>query len=165
MSFTTGAVAVLDRHHTQLPVVGVIRVKEPTTKLRRKIEAGGTRILRVTLASEGSKTYVSFGVVAKMATTDTNPTGVASHDVGITRLITSSDGSLVENPSAGGQARKQISRYQRRMDRQHRAASPECFNEDGTHIAGVCHWKDRSRRAQENTARPEQGPRQGHTHT
>ncbi len=33
-----------------------------------------------------------------------------------------------------------LRRGQRRLDRQHRAASPGCFNSDGTHQSGRCHW-------------------------
>ncbi|HUH69700.1 MAG TPA: hypothetical protein VLZ05_13020 [Mycobacterium sp.] len=32
-------------------------------------------------------------------------------------------------------------RYQRHLDRQHRAGSPGCFNPDGTHQSGRCDWQ------------------------
>ena len=153
MAFTTGTIKVMDRHHIHLPVIGVRRVKEPTDKLRLRLEAGEARISRSTLVADGGKTYVSFGVLAKREVTAFKRIGVAGHDVGITRLVTGSDGSVVENPKAGEQARKQISRYQRRMDRQHRAGSPKCFNEDGTHVAGTCYWKERSRRSRDTQAK------------
>ena len=153
VGFTTGTVRVVDRHHIQLPVIGARRVKEPTDKLRLKIEAGRARISRSTLVTDCAKTYVSFGVVVKREPTASERISVGGHDVGITRVVTTSDGSVVENPNAGEQARKQISRYQHRMDRQHRAGSPKCFNPDGTHVTGACSWKDRSRRARENQAR------------
>ena len=34
-----------------------------------------------------------------------------------------------------------LRRVQRRLDRQHRAGSPGCFNPDGTHKPGRCDWK------------------------
>lgn len=40
----------------------------------------------------------------------------------------------------------QIRRLQRRLDRQHRAGSPACFNADGTHKKRRCSWR-KSRRA------------------
>ena len=43
---------------------------------------------------------------------------------------------------------KELRRHLRHLDRQHRAGSPECFNPDGTHIAGRCHWKKRSKAAE-----------------
>ena len=153
VSFSTGQIAVLDRHHVQLPVIGVLRVKEPTDKLRLKIDTGQTRILRVTLSSEGTKTYVSFGVETKRSSPKLQPSGVCGHDVGIHALITSSDGQVVENKRASERRRKKISRYQKRMDRQHRAASPACFDERGCHIAGTCYWKNRSKRSRENERR------------
>ncbi len=55
----TGAIAVVDRHHVQLPVIGHLRVKEPTDKLGVRVRLGTARMLRATLSSEGSKTFVS----------------------------------------------------------------------------------------------------------
>ena len=158
VGFTTGSIAILDRHHVRLPVIGACRVKEPTDKLRSKIKAGDARILRATLVDEGGKTYVSFGTLVRREVKTPSLINdffcqVQGHDVGISKLITSSDGSVVENPRAAKQIKKKISRYQRRMDRQHRVASPKCYNPDGTHISGTCHWKDRSKRARENQTR------------
>jgi putative transposase len=47
---------------------------------------------------------------------------------------------------------KRLRRAQRRLDRQHRAGSPACFNTDGTHQWGRCHWR-RSRAAQHTGVR------------
>jgi putative transposase len=147
VSFTTGAVKLVDRHHVHLPVVGDLRVKESTDKLGARLAAGLARVLRASLVTEGTRTYVSFSVIAKRSAPARMPSGVAGHDVGISVLVTSSDGAVSENPRAAKQASKAISRYQRKMDRQHRSGSPACFSSDGTHIAGACHWKSRSKRA------------------
>jgi len=40
-----------------------------------------------------------------------------------------------------------LRRRQRKLDRAHRAGSPECFNAEGTHKTNLCHWKQRSARA------------------
>jgi putative transposase len=45
-----------------------------------------------------------------------------------------------------------LRRAQRRLDRQHRAGSPGCFNDDGTHILGRCQW-DRSKAAKQTATR------------
>ncbi len=155
VSFTTGATKVLDRHHVQLPVVGMLRVKEPTDKLRCKIEAGTAKILRATLVTHGAKTFVSLTVAVRKSPSRPPASGVCGHDVGIHALITSSDGQVVENPRAEEQVKKKTSRYQRRMDRQHRAGSPRCFDERGQHITGACYWRrdQRSKRARENQNR------------
>ena len=43
--------------------------------------------------------------------------------------------------------RKCIRRLQRKLDRQHRANSPECFDEKGRHIKGTCYWKKESKQS------------------
>ncbi|MHB8295688.1 MAG: RNA-guided endonuclease TnpB family protein, partial [Acidimicrobiales bacterium] len=153
VSFTTGTIKVLDRHHVQLPVTGVLRVKEITDKARLRLADRTARVLRASLVTENAKTYVSFSVIAKRGAPARAPVGVGGHDVGISTLVTSSDGTVAENPRAEKQARKHISRYQRMMDRQHRTGPPSCFNPDGTHIAGTCHWKDRSKRSKKTQAK------------
>ena len=89
VGFTTGGIAVLDRHYVRLPVIGKCRTKESTDKLRLKIMAGDARILRATLVDDGEKTYVSFGTLVKREVKTTNPINdfpcqVGGHDVGIT---------------------------------------------------------------------------------
>jgi putative transposase len=37
---------------------------------------------------------------------------------------------------------KDLSRRQRRLDRQHRTGSPDCFDERGSHRTGGCAWRD-----------------------
>ena len=146
-SFTTGAIKVLDRHHVQLPVVGVLRTKEQTDKLRLKLEAGTARILRATLVTNGPRTWVSFAVLVEKTGRVAQLSGMAGHDVGVRSFLVSSDGTVAGNPRAIKSVEKKISRYQRHLDRQHRAGSPRCFNADGTHVQGACHWKERSRRS------------------
>jgi putative transposase len=46
----------------------------------------------------------------------------------------------------------QLRRAQRRLDRQHRAGSPDCFNANGAHKPGHCGWQ-RSRSARRTNAR------------
>jgi putative transposase len=143
VAFTTGSISIVDRHHVQLPGVGILRVKEPTDKLRLKIQAGTARILQATVVTEGARTYVSFGVVVQRTSRAMAASGVGGHDVGITVVLTSADdrGTAHEtaNPKAGEQVRKTISCYQRRMDCQHRTGSPRCFDARGRHIPGTCY--------------------------
>lgn len=154
MSFTTGAIGVVDRHHVKLPVVGTLCVKEPTDKLGIRLVAGTARMLRATLTSDGAKTFVSFSVLSERDRDHRVPAGVCGHDVGISTLVTSSDESMVANPHAGKDTQAKIRRYQRRMDRQHRTGSPTCFDAtDGTHIKGPCSSNTRSRRSAKNKVR------------
>ncbi|MHB1599253.1 MAG: RNA-guided endonuclease TnpB family protein [Acidimicrobiales bacterium] len=149
VSFTTGAIAILDRHHVKLPVIGRLRVKEPTDKLRLGLGAGTARVLRATLVTDSAKTFVSFSVLARRTPSTSHPKWVCGHDVGISLLITSSDGHVVENAKPAAKARPRISRYQRRLDRQHRTGSPACFDANGVHVKGSCRWSQRSTRANE----------------
>lgn len=47
---------------------------------------------------------------------------------------------------------RELRRWQRKLDRQHRAGSPDCFNADGTHKR-KCVWTRRSRQARVTQAR------------
>ena len=42
---------------------------------------------------------------------------------------------------------KELRRALRHLDREHRAGSPECFDEAGRHVKGHCYWRDRSKAA------------------
>jgi putative transposase len=44
---------------------------------------------------------------------------------------------------------RELRRLLRKLDRQHRAGSPECFDDAGQHVSGTCHWKVRSKSARE----------------
>lgn len=46
----------------------------------------------------------------------------------------------------------ELRRRQRHLDRQHRAGSPACFDENGKHRAGACLWRDRSTAARRTLA-------------
>ena len=48
---------------------------------------------------------------------------------------------------------KELRRLQRKLDRQHRAGSPGCFDEAGRHVPGTCHWEGRSKAAKRTGAR------------
>ena len=43
---------------------------------------------------------------------------------------------------------KELRRELRHLDRQHRAGSPECFDKQGRHVRGRCHWRKRSKAAE-----------------
>ena len=143
MAFTTGAIAILDRHHVQLPVIGRLGVKEPSDKLGLRLSTGTARILRATLVSDGPATFVSFSVLVERGKPSCAPAGVCGQDVGISSLVTGSDGHVIENARPAAKSKPKIRRYQRRMDRQHRTGSPWCFNDDGTHRKGACCWNTR----------------------
>jgi putative transposase len=115
--FTTGAIAVVDDRHIQLPRVGTIRTKEPTVKLRRLLDRGRARILSVTISEEAGRWFASFTCeVEREDPTATQPTAVVGIDLGVKHLAVVSTGEVVERPTA-------LFRYERRMRRLQRAAS------------------------------------------
>jgi transposase len=59
---TTGAFGVTDSRHVRLPRIGVIRTKEPATKLAGLLGASAARVLSATVAESAGRWYVSFGV-------------------------------------------------------------------------------------------------------
>jgi len=48
---------------------------------------------------------------------------------------------------------RELARQQRKLDRQHRAGSPRCFDDEGRHVKGCCYWKARSKAALQTQAR------------
>ncbi len=115
---TPGVHGVVDRHHVNLPVIGVRRTKEPTDKLRLRLEDASAKILRATLLEEGRRRFVSFNVIVKREARIPATQCPSGTDVGIAHLATSSDCHVVENRRAEKQARQKVNRYQRQMDRQ-----------------------------------------------
>jgi putative transposase len=79
--------------------------------------------------------------------------GLVGLDVGpSTVAVVSDQGSWKETFCAELEDKaKQLRRLQRRLDRQHRAGSPACFDDTGRHKAGSCDWRVRSRRARRTT--------------
>ena len=115
---TTGSFGVLDAHHVRLPRIGVIRTKEPTTKLGASLEGGIARILSVTVSESAGRWYVSFACEVERAEmpVPARPGEVVGVDVGVKTLAVASTGEVVPNP-------KHLSRYQRRMARLQRQCS------------------------------------------
>ncbi len=99
--FTTGAIRVRDDHHVQLPRLGVVRTKEPATKLRELLDAGSARVLSATISEEAGRWFVSFGCEVERADAPARlPLAVVGVDLGLKHLAALSTGELVENPKA-----------------------------------------------------------------
>ena len=113
---TTGAFGVVDDRHIRLPRIGVIRTKEPTTKLEAALGAGTARILSATISEHAGRWYVAFGVEVTRPEHRPPPGPPVGVDVGVKSLAVVSTGEVVENP-------RHLSRYQRRMARLQRECS------------------------------------------
>src|SRR5919204_3501167 len=99
--FTTGQIKVLpDRHHVQLPRIGVVRTHESTRKLARRLEQGTARILATTISHAADRWYVSFTVEVQRAEhIPRRPQAVVGVDVGVRQLAVLSTGQVVPNPA------------------------------------------------------------------
>jgi putative transposase len=116
--FTTGAIHVLDDRHVQLPRIGVVRSKEPATKLRQLLELGRARILSATISEEAGRWFVSFTCeVERSELPATSPDAVVGVDLGVKHLAVVSTGQVVENPKARSRYERSMARLNRELDR------------------------------------------------
>ena len=107
---TTGSFGVIDGRHVRLPRIGVIRTKEPTGKLSRRLAAGAARVLSASVSQRTGRWFVSFTCEAERPTVEApagRPVGV---DVGVKHLAVLSTGEQVPNP-------RHLLRWQRRQAR------------------------------------------------
>jgi hypothetical protein len=152
----------------------VIAIAAPTATGRRRreqraelaqiealIEAGkvlSTRIVRTVI--NGRDTY-RMQLVCDGRPTRRHPVGEGrvSFDLGPSQVavaVARADGSWSGWVEPLADAIRldtmRLRRTQRRLDRQHRAGSPDCFDKDGVHTTGRCVWQ-RSLAAQETVMR------------
>ncbi len=102
----------------QLPRLGRLRLKEhgylPT-------ESQNIHILSATVSARAGRWFVSLLVQEEITVSE--PTGpVVGVDVGLHRLATVSDGTLVENPKALRQYERKLKRVQRKLARKRRGS-------------------------------------------
>jgi len=89
----------------------VVRTKEATVALQRRVEVGTARVLSATVSESGGRWYVSFGCqVERSGTGVANADALVGVDVGVRSLAVLSTGEVIPNP-------KPLSRYARRMAR------------------------------------------------
>ena len=120
--FTTGAIRVLpDRHHVQLPRLGVIRTHESTRKLARHLERGTGRILSATISRVADRWLVAFTCqIDRRIPASNSQTSVIGVDVGVRHLAVLSTGECVANPRPLERLQRERCRRQRRWHRQDR---------------------------------------------
>ena len=140
--FTTGPIKVLpDRHHIQLPRIGVVRTHESTRKLARRLEQGTARILAATISRAADRWFVSFTVeVQRAERTPRRPEAVVGVDVGIRHLAVLSTGQAIPNPAPLQGALRRLRRLNRQLARRHGPRAP-----DGSRRAASASWR-RARR-------------------
>lgn len=140
--------AIEGGHRIKVPSIGSIRVIQNTKRLRRFIKRGG-KTTSARFTRKGGKWFVSVNVAfepsAPRVKVPAHPNrrqragGTVGIDTGVKHLAVLSNGEVFPNRRLLRQAQAEIDRLQRKLDRQHRAGSPDCFKEDGTHKKG-CLW-------------------------
>lgn len=114
---TTGAFGVVDDRHIRLPRIGLVRTKEPATKLMAMLAAGTARVLSASVSEHAGRWYVSFGCeVQRSEAVPAFPDVVVGVDVGVRHLAVVSTGEQVPNP-------KHLSKWARRQARLQRQCS------------------------------------------
>lgn len=117
-SFTLyGAIHVAD-DTIQLPRLGVLRLKEcgylPTS---------GVKVLRATVSEWAGRWFVSLQVEEERCDPKPKDGEALGIDVGITHLMTLSDGTVFENPKALHAAQHQLARAQRTLARRRKGSA------------------------------------------
>ena len=117
--FTTGAIKVVDGRHVQLPRIGVLRTKEPATKLRAMLDSGRARILSATISELAGRWFVSFACEVERSDREAKcPSEIIAVDIGVKRLATLSNGEIIENPRVLSRYRRRMATLQRKIARQ-----------------------------------------------
>jgi hypothetical protein len=93
---TTGAFGVTDSRHVRLPRIGVIRTKEPTTKLAGLLDIGAARVLSATVSEQAGRWYVAFGVEVTRPGHRAATGPAVGVDVGVKALAVLSTGEVIE---------------------------------------------------------------------
>jgi putative transposase len=118
---STGAFGVTGERHIRLPRIGVIRTKEPTVKLLRRLEAGTARILPATVSQAAGRWYVSFGCEVERERPERTRTAgpAAGAGIGVSALAVLSTGERVPDPEHLSGYQRRITRRQRELSRRH----------------------------------------------
>ena len=140
--FTTGAITVVaDRHHVQLPRLGVLKTHESTRKLARRLEQGSARILAATTSRQAGRWFVSFTCeVQRAERRPRRPEATIGVDVGVKRLAVLSSGEQVANPRPLATTLRRLRRLRRQLARRHGPRAP-----DGTRRAPSAGWRQTRR--------------------
>lgn len=115
---TTGSFGMADGRHVRLPRIGLVRTKEPTVKLTRKLACGTARVLSVTVTETAGRWYCSFTCqVNRNDRPAAQPAAVVGVDVGVRSLAVLSTGQKIPNPKHAARYARRIARLQRQRAR------------------------------------------------
>lgn len=137
-------------HRLVFPNLGSIRMIGNTRELRRYTARGG-RAAGARFTRRGDRWWVSINVqmpadhpsvqVPARPNWRQRAGGAVGVDLGVKALATLSTGEQIAGRAAKLRAQQAlVMRLQQKLDRQHRAGSPACFDDAGVHVRGRCRW-------------------------
>ena len=121
-------------------------------RITRLVSAGKLISCRITRAKVRGRWAYRAQLVMDGLPPGRHPVGTerVSIDMGPSTVHVVSETNAFHSPLAPGvaSATKALRRAQRKLDRQHRAGSRSCFDDQHRHKTGGCDWQERSRSAQ-----------------
>lgn len=100
----------------------------------------------VQITKDGDQWYLTVSLEYKDAPEpEAHPGGAVGIDMGITQLLSMSDGTVFANPRWYDTTQAKRAGYGRKMDRMRRANNPQNYNENGTVKDGVFIWRKSNR--------------------
>ena len=111
-TYTTGSFGVADDHGVKLPRIGRVHCME---NIRERV--GDARITRITISRRSGRWYASLSVEMDDPKPDGGLQGHIGVDLGVSRIATFSDGTVVENPHRTRAMQRRQRRNARRLSR------------------------------------------------
>lgn len=120
--FTTGIMRLgTDRHHVQMPRIGLVRTCESTRKLARQIDRGTGQILSMTVSWQRGRWHVALSVNLQVRPPlERSGRQIVGIDLGIKSLAVLSTSEVVPNPRHLDSALAAVRRMQRMCSRRQR---------------------------------------------
>jgi len=113
----TGTIRVFKKH-IQLPRLGKLKLKEA-----KYLPTAGVNILSATVSQWAGRWYVSLQCEVKIPDPQEEKRDVCGLDLGVSRLATVSDGTVIENPRALKRNLTKIKRLQRVVSRREKGSA------------------------------------------
>ena len=102
----------------RIPRIGVVRSKEMTTPLHRRLDDGSASVLHATLSEEAGRWFCSFTCEVDRYDAPARQKGsVVGVDLGVSRLAVLSTGEAFDNPRCPNRYARKMARLQRELSR------------------------------------------------
>lgn len=116
--------SLVDERHVRLPRIGVVRSKEMTTELFRRIDRGTARILNATISEEAGRWFVSVCCEVEREDKPAEfPETIVGVDLGVQSLAVLSTGKVIPNPKPLHRSAQKMARLQRELSRRKKGSN------------------------------------------